>query len=65
MLNQNKKFPRQRLKIFTFRVKLSDSIYFLLGLSPIVKLILHEKQIFLSLLRGKYFFNSLRNSKET
>ena len=32
-------FLRQSLKIFTFRVKLSDSIFFLLGLSPIVKLI--------------------------
>ena len=32
-------FPRQSLKIFTFRVKLSDSIFFLLGHSPIVKLI--------------------------
>ena len=32
-------FPRQSLKRFTFRVKLSDSIFFLLGLSPIVKLI--------------------------
>ena len=30
-------FPRQSLKIFTFRVKLSDSIFFLLGHSPIVK----------------------------
>ena len=39
---------------FTFRVKLSDSIFFLLGLSPIVKLIWHEKQIFLSILLGKY-----------
>ena len=36
-------FPRQSLQIFTFRVKLSDSIFFLLGLSPIVKLISHEK----------------------
>ena len=32
-------FPRQSLKRFTFRVKLSDSIFFLFGLSPIVKLI--------------------------
>ena len=32
-------FPSQSLKILTFRVKLSDSIFFLLGLSPIVKLI--------------------------
>jgi hypothetical protein len=32
-------FPRQSLKIFTFCVKLSDSIFFMLGLSPIVKLI--------------------------
>jgi hypothetical protein len=32
-------FPRQSLKIFTFRVKLSDSIFLLLGHSPIVKLI--------------------------
>ena len=32
-------FPRQSLIIFTFRVKLSDSIFFLLGHSPIVKLI--------------------------
>ena len=29
-------FPRQSLKRFTFRVKSSDSIFFLLGLSPIV-----------------------------
>ena len=32
-------FPHQSLKIFTFRVKLSDLIFFLLGHSPIVKLI--------------------------
>ena len=32
-------FPRQSLKIFTFRVKLSQSIFFLLGHSTIVKLI--------------------------
>ena len=38
-----KRFPRQSLKMFTFRVKLSYSIFFLLGLSPIVKLIQHEK----------------------
>jgi hypothetical protein len=30
-------FPRQSLKIFTFCVKLSDSIFFLLGLSPTAK----------------------------
>ena len=36
-------FPRQSLKRFTFRVKISDSIFFLLGLSPIVKFIPHEK----------------------
>ena len=29
-------FPRQSLKRFTFRVKSSDSTFFLLGLSPIV-----------------------------
>ena len=46
-------FPRQNLKRFTFGVKLSDSIFFLLGLSPIFKLIWHEKQIFFSLFRGK------------
>ena len=28
-------FPRQSLKRFTFRVKSNDSIFFLLGLSPI------------------------------
>ena len=32
-------FQRQSRKRFSFRVKLSDSIFFLLGLSPIVKLI--------------------------
>ena len=32
-------FTRQCIKMFTFRVKLSDSIFFMLGLSPIVKLI--------------------------
>ena len=48
------RFLRQSLKKNTFRVKLSDSIFFLLGLSPIVKLIWHEKQIFLSILCGKY-----------
>ena len=53
-LSQVNSFPRQSLKIFTFRVKLSDSICFLLGLSPIVKLIRHEKQILLSILRRKY-----------
>ena len=37
-----------------YRVKLSDSIFFLLGLSPIGKLIKHEKQIFLSIFCGKY-----------
>ena len=48
-------FPRQILKIFTFRVKLSDSIFFLFWLSHIVKLIWHEKKIFLNLLlRVKY-----------
>ena len=31
-------FPRQSLKVFCFRIKLSDSIFFLLGHSPIVKL---------------------------
>ena len=46
--------PRQSLKRFAFRVKLSNSIFFLLGLSPIVKLIWHEKQIFLSIVCGKY-----------
>ena len=45
-------FPRQSLKRFTFRVQLSDLIFFLFGLS--LKLILHEKQIFLILLCGKY-----------
>ena len=29
-------FPRQRLKRFTFCVKLSDSMFFLLGLFPII-----------------------------
>ena len=48
-------FPRQSLKIFTFRVKLSDSIFFLLSHSPFVKLIKREKYLFLSLLRGKYY----------
>jgi hypothetical protein len=38
-LYTKKYFPRESLKIFTFRVKLSDSIFFLLGHSPIVKLI--------------------------
>ena len=33
-----KKIPRQSLKRFTFRVKLSDSIFFFLGLSPIENL---------------------------
>ena len=63
-LKQQKKIiPRQSLKRFTFRVKLSDSIFFLLGLSPIFKLIWHEKQIFLSILRGKYYLNDLENVK--
>ena len=48
----SKSFPRQSLLRFTFRVKLSDSIF--LGLSPIVKLIWREKQIFWSILREKY-----------
>ena len=47
-------FLLQSLKRFTFRVKSSDSIFFLLGRSPIVKLIWNEKQILLSILRGKY-----------
>ena len=42
-------FPRQSIKKFTFRVNI-----FLLGLSTIVKLIWHEKQILLSILRRKY-----------
>ena len=33
------RFPCQSLKIFIFRVKLSDSMFFLLGHSTIVKLI--------------------------
>ena len=45
-------FPCQNLKRFAFRVKLSDSIFFLLDLSLIVKLI-HKKQIFKHL-REKY-----------
>ena len=36
---KTKFFPRQSLKLFTFRVKLSDLIFFLLSHSPIVKLI--------------------------
>ena len=42
--------PRQSIKKFTFCVKSSDLIFFLLGLSPIVNL---------SLLRGKYCLISL------
>ena len=38
-LQINSNFSRQSLKIFTLRVKLSDSIFFLLGHTPIVKLI--------------------------
>ena len=52
-------FPRQSIKRFTFRFKLSDLIFFLLGLFPIVKLISHENQIFLSILRGKYYLIQL------
>ena len=48
-------FLRQSLNMFTFHIKLGDSIFFLLGLSPIVKLILYEKKNVLSLLCGKYF----------
>ena len=33
--NEKILFPRQSLKIFTFRAKLRDSIFFLLGHSPI------------------------------
>ena len=36
---ENTIFPCQSKKIFTFRVKLGDLIFFLLGHSPIVKLI--------------------------
>ena len=42
-LQEKSIFPRQSLKISTFSVKLSDSIFFLLGHSPIVKLILRKK----------------------
>ena len=35
-VNIRNHFPLQSLKIFTFCVKLSDSIFFLLSLSPIV-----------------------------
>jgi hypothetical protein len=38
-LRYKKNFPRQSLKIFAFRVKLSDSIFFLFGHSSIAKLI--------------------------
>ena len=55
-------FPRQSLEIFTFRVKLSDSIFFLLGHSPIVKLI--KVHIFRPF-TWKILFNSLRTCKET
>ena len=36
---QRNYFPHKSLKIFIFHVKLGDSIFFLLGHSPIVKLI--------------------------
>ena len=51
---KKKTFPRQSLKIFTSRFKLSDLVFFLLGLSPIVKLISRENLIILSLLSGNY-----------
>ena len=44
-------FQRQSLKIFTFRVKSSDSICFLLGSFPYRQINLSWKVIFLSLLR--------------
>ena len=42
-------FPRQSLKRFSFRVKSGGSIFFLLGLSPIVNKF-YIKSNFLSLL---------------
>ena len=48
-------FPRQSLERFTSRVKSSDSIFFLLGLSPIVNYFEIESKS-LSIFRGRYCF---------
>ena len=53
-------FQRQSLKKFAFRVKSSDSIFFLLGLSPIVnKFDIKSFSFLRSPLRGKYCLNHL------
>ena len=57
-------FPRQKLKIFTFHLKSSLSIFFFLGLSPFV----NNFGIKVNLLKSfmwKTLFYSLRNYKET
>ena len=50
--------PRQSLKRLNFRVKSSDSIFFLLGLSPIVNLTLKVNLI--KPFTWKILFNSIR-----
>ena len=54
-----KMLPRQIPKIFTFRVKLGDSIFFLLFFSPMSKVNIFKPFMM------KILFNSLRNCKDT
>ena len=49
---------------FNFRVKSSDSIFFLLGLSPFVNLFYIRSKA-LNSFTWKILFNSLKNCKET
>ena len=60
-----KHFPCQSLKRFTFCVKLSDSIFFLLGLSHIVNQFDIKIKCFFCLLRGKYCLIYLENCEDT
>ena len=52
-------FPRQSLKRFTFHVKSNDSIFFLLGLSPIAINLTFKVNLFKPFM-WKILFNSLR-----
>ena len=54
-----KYFARQSLKKNTFRVKSSNSIFFLLGLSSIVNYFDIKSKFFEVVLRGKYYLINL------
>jgi hypothetical protein len=60
----NNIFPLLRLKKLIFIDKSSDSIFFLLGLSPIVNLFNIKNNLFKPF-TWKILFNLFRNGKET